>query len=50
MMRGSGPISFRVNYGGLWSFSIEYDIRVVFSFLPKDRALFEDIRSHDEVY
>ena len=35
---------------GLWSFSIEYDIRVVFSFLPKDRALFEDIGSHDEVY
>jgi mRNA-degrading endonuclease YafQ of YafQ-DinJ toxin-antitoxin module len=35
---------------GLWSFTIEYDVRVVFSFLPGDRAVFEDIGSHDEVY
>ncbi len=33
-----------------WSFTIEYDVRVVFSFLSGDRAVFEDIGSHDEVY
>ncbi len=33
-----------------WSFTVEYDVRVVFSFLPKSRAVFEDIGSHDEVY
>jgi addiction module RelE/StbE family toxin len=36
----------------LWSFSIEYDLRVVFYFTkdkPK-RALFIDIGTHDEVY
>ena len=39
--------------GGLrdqWSFTVEYDVRVVFSFLPNSRAVFEDIGSHDEVY
>ena len=34
----------------LWSFSIQYDLRVVFSFLENDRALFVDIGSHEEVY
>ena len=34
----------------LWSFSIEYDVRVVFSFLGADRALFVDIGTHEEVY
>ena len=36
----------------LWSFSIEYDVRVVFYF-TKDKppkAIFIDIGSHDEVY
>ena len=33
-----------------WSFTVEYDVRVVFSFLPNNRAVFEDIGSHDEVY
>ncbi len=36
----------------LWSFSIEYDLRVVFYF-TKDkprRAVFVDIGTHDEVY
>jgi mRNA-degrading endonuclease YafQ of YafQ-DinJ toxin-antitoxin module len=36
----------------LWSFSIEYDARVLFYFTkekPK-RAVFIDIGSHDEVY
>ena len=37
---------------GLWSFSIEYNLRVVFYFTkdnPK-KAIFVDIGSHDEVY
>jgi addiction module RelE/StbE family toxin len=34
----------------LWSFSIEYDLRVVFSFLEGDRALLVDIGTHEEVY
>ena len=37
---------------GLWSFSIEYDLRVVFYF-TKDKpqkAIFIDIGTHDEVY
>ncbi len=33
-----------------WSFSIEYDVRVVFQFTDKNRAVFTDIGSHDEVY
>ena len=33
-----------------WSFTVEYDVRVVFSFLSNNRAVFEDIGSHDEVY
>jgi addiction module RelE/StbE family toxin len=36
----------------LWSFSIEYDLRVVFYFTkdkPK-KAVFLDIGTHDEVY
>jgi mRNA-degrading endonuclease YafQ of YafQ-DinJ toxin-antitoxin module len=35
---------------GLWSFTVEYDVRVVFSFAGKNRAVFEDIGSHDAVY
>jgi mRNA-degrading endonuclease YafQ of YafQ-DinJ toxin-antitoxin module len=37
---------------GLWSFSIEYDLRVVL-FFTKDKpkkAVFIDIGTHDEVY
>lgn len=37
---------------GLWSFSIERDVRIVFYF-TKDKppkAIFVDIGSHDEVY
>jgi mRNA-degrading endonuclease YafQ of YafQ-DinJ toxin-antitoxin module len=34
----------------LWSFSIEYDVRIVFSFLEGERALFVDIGTHEEVY
>jgi mRNA-degrading endonuclease YafQ of YafQ-DinJ toxin-antitoxin module len=35
---------------GLWSFSIEYDCRVIFEFIEDNKALFIDIGSHDEVY
>ena len=34
----------------LWSFSIEYDLRVVFTFLEGEQALFIDIGTHEEVY
>lgn len=34
----------------LWSFSIEYDLRVIFSFVEKTQVVFIDIGSHDEVY
>lgn len=34
----------------LWSFSIEYDVRVIFSFAEQDRVIFIDIGSHKEVY
>jgi len=40
-------------YGELkefWSFTVEYDVRVVFQFAAKNRALFTDIGTHDEVY
>lgn len=34
----------------LLSFSVEYDLRVVFYFSDKNTARFVDIGSHDEVY
>ena len=34
----------------LWSFSITYDIRVIFFFAGDDRAVFVDIGDHDAVY
>lgn len=33
-----------------WSFSIEYDLRVIFYFSGKDDAVFIDTGSHKEVY
>ena len=33
----------------LWSFTIDYDVRVVFYF-SEEKAVFIDIGSHDEVY
>lgn len=33
-----------------WSFSIEYDVRVVFQFATQNRAVFQDVGTHDEVY
>ena len=35
---------------GMWSFTVEYDLWVVFYFLEKDKAVFVDIGKHDEVY
>ena len=35
---------------GLWSFSIDYDARVVFSFVDPSRVLLVDIGTHEEVY
>jgi mRNA-degrading endonuclease YafQ of YafQ-DinJ toxin-antitoxin module len=34
----------------LWSFSVEYDERVVFYFTEDEKAVLVDIGSHDEVY
>jgi addiction module RelE/StbE family toxin len=33
-----------------WSFTVEYDIRVVFQFAAKNQAVFQDVGTHDEVY
>jgi addiction module RelE/StbE family toxin len=35
---------------GLWAFSVDYDTRVIFSFLKDDEVLLIEIGSHDEVY
>jgi toxin HigB-1 len=35
---------------GLWAFSVETNVRVIFSFLKEDEVLFIDIGSHEEVY
>ncbi len=34
----------------LWSFSLEYDERVIFYFSDDDNVVFIDIGNHDEVY
>ncbi len=34
----------------LHSFSLGYDMRIVFSFVSKSEVIFENIGSHDEVY
>lgn len=34
----------------LWSFSIDYDLRVIFYFVTRDEVIFENIGTHDEVY
>jgi mRNA-degrading endonuclease YafQ of YafQ-DinJ toxin-antitoxin module len=34
----------------LWSFSLEYDERVVFYFTDDGNAVFVDVGNHDEVY
>lgn len=34
----------------LWSFSVAYDVRVIFFFAGERRAVFIDIGDHDSVY
>lgn len=34
----------------LWSFSIEYDVRVIFYFAEEDKAIFINIGTHDVAY
>ena len=34
----------------LWSFSVEYDLRIIFYFASKDKTVLVDIGTHDEVY
>ncbi|MBD1931899.1 MULTISPECIES: type II toxin-antitoxin system RelE/ParE family toxin [Cyanophyceae] len=38
------------NLKDLWSFTLEYDERVLFYFTEDGNAVFVDIGSHDEVY
>ena len=33
-----------------WSFTVEYDLRVVFQFASANVAVFQDIGTHNEVY
>lgn len=35
---------------GLWSFSVTYDVRVIFRLVDGDKAIFVDIGDHDTVY
>lgn len=34
----------------LWSFSVEYNLRIIFHFAEENKAVFVDIGTHDEVY
>lgn len=34
----------------LWSFSVDYDFRVIFYFAKENRVVLVDIGKHDEVY
>lgn len=38
------------NLKDIWSFSIGYDLRVVFYFETSTRIVFMDVGTHDEVY
>ena len=38
------------NLAGCWSFSINYDYRLIFKFIDENRVLLIDLGSHDEVY
>jgi len=35
---------------GYWSFSVEYDLRVIFYFEDAETAVFVDLGTHKEVY
>lgn len=34
----------------LWSFSVEFDLRIIFYFEKSDKCVFIDIGTHEEVY
>jgi mRNA-degrading endonuclease YafQ of YafQ-DinJ toxin-antitoxin module len=34
----------------IWSFSIEYHLRIIFYFVNNTEVILEDIGTHDEVY
>jgi len=34
----------------LWSFSVDYDTRVIFHFIDENKVMFVDIGKHDVVY
>jgi addiction module RelE/StbE family toxin len=34
----------------LWSFTVEYDLRVIFHFVKDNKAVFVNIGKHEEVY
>jgi addiction module RelE/StbE family toxin len=34
----------------LWSFTVEFDLRVIFYFEDKSKVVFTDIGTHEEVY
>lgn len=38
------------NLKEFWSFSVDYDARVLFYFAEDEKAVFVEIGSHDEVY
>jgi addiction module RelE/StbE family toxin len=38
------------NLKDLWSFSIEYNVRIIFYFEDNQKVVFIDIGSHDQVY
>jgi toxin HigB-1 len=38
------------NLKELYSFSLDYNYRVIFSFFESDRVIFEDIGTHEQVY
>ncbi len=33
-----------------WSFSVEYDLRIIFYFSEKEKVVFIDVGTHKEVY
>ncbi len=34
----------------LWSYTVDYDLRVIFYFVDKSNAIFIDLGTHNEVY
>ena len=34
----------------MWSFSVEYDLRISFYFAEENKVIFVEIGTHDEIY